>query len=195
MLIELSVPFEAELTDIDKQAHKRPEYLKLNPGGVIPTLIVDGAPQAEAAALLMLLAERHPRARLAPEPGSPARADYFQWMLYLANTLQPSYRLWFYPDEGAGPQNAEATKAEARKRIEAAWTRIDERFAAGRRYFVDDALTAVDFMATMLARWSRNMPKPAQHWPHVGAYIARMKEMASLKEVHAREGLTDWING
>ncbi|MEX0644945.1 MAG: glutathione S-transferase [Parvularculaceae bacterium] len=194
MLIELGVPFEAILTDIDKKAHKEPAYLKLNPGGVIPTLVVDEKPQAEAAALLLLLAERHPKARLAPEPGSPLRADYLQWMFFLANTLQPAYRLWFYPEEGAGPANAEATKAEARKRIETAWEGIDARFADGRRHLLGDSLSAVDFMATMLARWSRNMPKPAQSWPHVSGYIARMKAMASLKEVHAREGLTEWIS-
>lgn len=193
MLIELGVPFESVKTDIDSRAHKSPEYLKLNPNGVLPTLVIDGKPHAEAAALLLMLAERHPKARLAPEPGSPSRADYLQWMFAFANTLQPAYRLWFYPAEGAGPANAEATKGEARKRIEAFWSRVDEVLSDGRRYFLGDQLTAVDFMATMLARWSRNMPKPAQTWPNVGKYIARMKEMKSLKEVHAREGLTEWI--
>lgn len=194
MLIELGVPFEAVKTDIDSKAHKTPEYLKLNPAGVIPTLIVDGKAQTEAAALLMLLAERHPKARLAPEPGSPSRADYLQWMLALANTLQPAYRAWFYPDEAAGASNAEAAKAEARKKIEAFWTRVDAHLADGRRYMLSEQLTAVDFLATMLARWSRNMPKPVHTWPHVGKYVARMKEMPSLIEAHKREGLTDWIN-
>jgi glutathione S-transferase len=44
-------------------------------------------------------------------------------------------------------------------------------------------------------RWSRNMPRPATRYPHIAAYIARMKLMPSLKRAHEREGLTDWING
>lgn len=193
MLIELGAPFESVKTDIESKAHKAPNYLKLNPAGVVPTMIVDGKPQAEAAALLMLLAERHPGAGFAPDPGSPLRADYLQWMFAFANTLQPAYRLWFYPDEGAGPANAEATKEEARKKVEAFWTRVDAHLADGRRCFLGERLTAADFLATMLARWSRNMPKPATAWPHVGKYVARMKEMPSLIETHKREGLTDWI--
>jgi glutathione S-transferase len=194
MLIELGVPFETVAVDLDSKAQKSPEYLKLNPNGVVPTLVVDGKPQAEAASLLLLLAERHPKARLAPEPGSPQRADYLQWMLAFANTLQPAYRLWFYPDEAAGAANTEAAKEESRKKIEAFWTRVDALLSDGRRYFLGDQLTAVDFMATMLARWSRNMPKPATAWPNVAKYIARMKETPSLIETHKREGLTEWIN-
>jgi glutathione S-transferase len=59
MLIEIGAPFELVLTDTETGAQKRPEYLKLNPSGVVPTLIVDGAPVCEVAAILMLLAERH----------------------------------------------------------------------------------------------------------------------------------------
>ena len=42
LLRELGVPFELALVDRAKRAHKAPEYLKLNPNGLIPVL-VDGA--------------------------------------------------------------------------------------------------------------------------------------------------------
>jgi len=95
MLRELDVPFEIERADIDSGRNRSPEYLRLNPEGRVPTLIVDGAPVRETAALLMLLAERHPGAGLAPAVGAPDRAAWLEWMLYLANTLQPAFRLWF----------------------------------------------------------------------------------------------------
>jgi len=191
-LLEIGAPYRLELVDIDRQAQRGADYLRLNPLGRVPTLVIDGKPQTEAAALVMLLAERHPERRLAPAPGSPVRGDYLQWMFFCANTMQPAYRLWFYPDEGAGAANAEATKAEARTRLETAWQRVDGRLSGGTRYLLGE-MSAVDFMLTMLARWSRNMPKPAQAWPHVAAYIARMKQMPSLIETHKCEGLTEWI--
>lgn len=194
MLIELGAPHELVRLDFEKKTHKSPDYLRLNPSGVVPTLIVDGKPQAETGALLMMLAERHPQARLAPAPGAPERADFLQWMFYFANVLQPSFRLWFFSSEGAGPDNAEATKAEARKRIETAWDRIDAHLADGRRYMLGDSLSVVDFLAAMLMRWSRNMPKPAHKWPAVAGYLSRMKAMPSLRAAHEREGLVDWIN-
>ena len=36
--------FEPKLVKLHKGEHKTPEYLALNPDGVVPTLIVDGAP-------------------------------------------------------------------------------------------------------------------------------------------------------
>ncbi len=192
LLIELGVPFELQKVDLDAGEHKTPEYLKLNPNGVVPTLVVDGQPLYECAALLMLLTERHPEAGFAPPPGSPRRGSYLTWMLHLANTLQPADRDWFYPDRVAGPANAEAVKEGARSRIEAAWGRIEAQLGAGGPCLVGDRVWAVDFYATMLMRWSRNMPKPATEWPAIASYVARMKARPSFRVLYEREGLTEW---
>jgi glutathione S-transferase len=195
MLIEIGAPFELVLTDIATGANKTPDYLKLNPSGVVPTLIVDGAPVLESAAILMLLAERHADKALAPAAGTPERAAYFQWMVYLANALLPSFRAWYYPHEPAGEANAEAAQAAARARVEAVWDRVDAQLAAKGPYMLGERLSAVDFLTTMLMRWSRNLPRQATAWPNIARYLARMRAMPSLREVHAREGLTDWIDG
>ncbi|KQY95198.1 glutathione S-transferase [Caulobacter sp. Root1455] len=196
MLTELGVPFELVLTDTATGAQKSPDYLKLNPSGVVPTLIVDGAPVCEVAAILMLLAERHAEKGLAPAVGAPERAAWLQWMVYLANTVMPAFRAWFYPHEPAGEAASEAAAAVARTRLEGIWDRIDAHLAAqAGPHMLGERLSAVDFLATMLMRWSRNMPKPATAWPNIARYLARMRAMPSLREVHAREGLTDWIDG
>jgi glutathione S-transferase len=194
MLLELQQPFELRLLDTSKQEQKSPEYLKLNPDGRIPTLVVDGKPHAETAALLMLLAERHPEAGLAPAAGSATRADYLQWTLWLANTLMPAFRSWFYPEEAAGSAHAEASKAQSRSVIEACWQRLDGRFADGRAYLLGDTMCATDLLLTMLMRWSRNMPRTAESWTHLAAYGERQRARPALQEVHRREGLTEWID-
>jgi glutathione S-transferase len=121
MLIELGVPFEARLVDFATKAHKSTEYLRLNPDGMIPTLVVDGKPHFESAALALMLAERHPEGGLEIPRGAPERPDYLQWMLHFANTLQPLYRAWFYTDEVGGAESAEAVRAHARAGIEKVW--------------------------------------------------------------------------
>ena len=191
MLIELGVPHELARLDLDGQQHKTAAYLELNPNGVVPTLIVDGVPRYECAALAMLLAERHPEAGFSPAAGSAARADYLMWMIHLANTLQPAFRAWFYPSEPAGEGREDVVKAVARTRVEATWDRVDAHLA-GRTYMTGDAISALDFYATMLMRWSRNMPKPATQWPAIAAYVARMKARPSFKTLYEREGLTEW---
>jgi glutathione S-transferase len=195
MLVELGVPFELELVDFASNAQRSAEYLAVNPTGRVPALVVDGKAYGEVAALLMLLAERHPDAGLAPPQGSAGRPEYLQWMVYLANTMQPAFRAWYYPDEPAGPDNAGIARAQASAAIEAGWTRIDALLADGRRFLLGETMSAADFLAAMLTRWSRNLPRPATDWPNLSAYVVRMRTRPGLREVHRREGLTDWIEG
>ena len=75
MLIELGVPFDVEMLDFDRREQKSASYLKFNPAGVVPTLIVDGHPVTETGAILMLLAERHPEFGFAPPLATVERAD------------------------------------------------------------------------------------------------------------------------
>ncbi|MES2034251.1 MAG: glutathione S-transferase family protein [Pseudomonadota bacterium] len=189
MLIELDVPFELEMLDFDARDQKAAGYLSLNPGGVVPTLIVDGKPMVESGAILMLLAERHPEAGLAPAVGSPERAQWLQWMVWLPATLMPAFRQWFYVEDRPG-----LADDVVRTHIESLWARIDAHLA-GRRYMVGDRLSTVDMLVTMLMRWSRNMPRPATTWPNIAAYLQAMRANPALREAHARERLTDWIDG
>jgi glutathione S-transferase len=192
LLIELDAPLELRRVDGEAREHKSPEYLKLNPNGLVPTLVVDGDPYYECAALAMLLAERHSGAALAPPAGDPRRALYLQWMLHLATTVQPAFRIWFFPQEGAGPEHVDAAREAARGRIEAAWDRLDAHLAARGPYVLGERPSVADFYATMLARWSRNMPRPATGWPAIGGLVARMKARPSFAALYAREGLTEW---
>jgi glutathione S-transferase len=193
MLIELGVPFDFVALDFAKNAQKDPAYLKINPGGHVPGLVIDGIAYAETAALLMILAECHPERGFAPVIGASDRAAYLQWMIVLANTIMPAFRLFYYADEGAGPENADATKVRASGRIEKAFDRIDALMADGRPYLLGNKQRAVDFLLTMLARWSRNLPRTALDWPHLNAYVERMRAMPSYRETHNREKLQGWI--
>ncbi|WAS91573.1 glutathione S-transferase family protein [Nannocystis punicea] len=190
LLLEIGAPHELRRVDLDAGAQRDPEYLRLNPGGVVPTLIVDGQPRWETAALALLLVERHTEANLAPPPSSPARGEYLQWVLYLANSLQPAFRWWFYPE--AGGAEAEVVLAAARRRIEAGWDRLDAHLGGGGPYLLGAEVSLADLYATMLMRWSRKMPRPATEWPHLAALARRVKARPSWRRLYAIEGLTEW---
>ncbi|HYE46449.1 MAG TPA: glutathione S-transferase family protein [Caulobacter sp.] len=193
MLIELGVPFTAEAVDI--KAQRSEAYLRLNPAGRVPTLIVDGAPISESAALLMLLAERHPEGGFAPAVGTAARGRWLEAMLFLANGLSPAMRDWFYADKDGDAAGAEAVRALARRRIEGAFERLDGLLADGRTCLLGETVTTADLLATMLMRWSRNMERPATSWPRLGPYVTRMRARPGFVEVCRREGLSEWLNG
>jgi glutathione S-transferase len=193
LLLEIGAAHELRRIDGEAGEQKSPAYLRLNPNGVVPTMIVEGEPVYECAALLLLLAARHPAARLAPPPGTRAEALYLQWMLHLANTVQPAYRNWFYPDEAAGTEHAAVVKERARARIESAWDRLEAHLAAHGPWVTGAAPRAVDFLTATLARWSRNMPRPATGWPAIARLVAAMKARPTFAELNRREGLTEWL--
>ncbi|MBK9030732.1 MAG: glutathione S-transferase family protein [Myxococcales bacterium] len=192
LLIELGVPHALHRLDLEARAHKAPAYLALNPAGVVPTLVVDDTPITEAVAIVMHLGDLHAEALHTPSPGTTARALYYQWLCFMANTLQPAYRAWFYPDEPAGAAHAEAAKTAARARVEAAWAQVAAHLEARGPWLVGANRTAADFMLTMLMRWSRNMPRPTHTWPALAAHATAMKALPSFRELYAREGLTEW---
>lgn len=191
-LLEIGAPYELRKVDIDALEQKSDEYLRLNPNGLVPTLIVDGAPFYECAALLLILAERHADIALAPAPDDPQRPVFLQWMVHIANTLQPAFRQWFYPQDFASPEHEKESKAFARQRIEAAWERLDAHLSARGPYVLGERFSVVDLYATMLMRWSRNMPRPATTWPALDALAQRVKARPSWQRLYALEQLSEW---
>ena len=49
LLIELGEPHELRLLDFDKREQKSPEYLRLNPNGLIPVLVDEESVGADGA--------------------------------------------------------------------------------------------------------------------------------------------------
>ena len=193
LLIELDVPHELRKVDTQAGEQKRPEYLAINPNGVVPAYVEDdGQVRIEAAAIAMTLADRYGLGGLAPAHEGPSRAAYHQWMFHLANAVQPLFRIWWYPHEVAGADNAELARECVRPRIEGAWQRLDDHLGAHGPFLLGEELSAADFYLAMLLRWSRNMPRPGDSWSHLGELAARLKARPSFAELYAREGLTEW---
>lgn len=191
MPIELGVAFRAECVDLEAGEQRSAAYLQLNPAGRVPTLIVGGQAHTESAALLMLLAERHPEARLAPVIGDAQRGKWLETMVYLTNTVSSAMRDWFYADKDGAQSCADAVRQLARARIDGAWDHVNALLGDGRPYLLGREMTTADFLATMLMRWTRNMPRSATSWDRVGAYVARIRARPGFLEVCRREELTD----
>ena len=81
LLEELGVPFELKRVARDVGAHKQPEYLQLNPNGLIPVLVDGDLVLYETAAICLHLVDTHPAAGLAPSVGTAERAHFYKWLV------------------------------------------------------------------------------------------------------------------
>lgn len=193
LLEEIGTPFELRLVDRANQAHKSPAYLKLNPNGLIPVLVHDGEVLYETAAIVLHLVERFPAAMLAPAVATPARSQFYKWLVWLSASLQSQMPIYFYTDRYVAPGNtagAAEVKAATEARIAALVDQLDAQLAShGGPWLLGDAFSALDSYALMLCRWTRSMARPARTLPHVGPWLQRVLARPATQRVFAREQL------
>ena len=156
LLEELAVPYQRVLVDRAVNAHKSPEYLKLNPNGLIPVLVQDdkaggaGTPLVlyETAAIVLHLCDTHPGVGLVPPVGSAQRAHFYKWLMWLTNTLQTALIVYFYPERWVVAGNAAGAaevKAAAEAKIAGLLDQLDAELARhGQGWFMGATYSALD---------------------------------------------------
>lgn len=81
-LEEKGLAYEGHVVDMAKMEHHSPEYLKINPLGVIPTLIHDGRPLHESGTICEYLDETYPDPPLRPDTPYQ-RAEMRNWIRHI----------------------------------------------------------------------------------------------------------------
>ena len=158
-LEELGLAFEAVRIDRARAGHRQPEYLKLNPQGLIPVLEDGDLVLFETGAILLHLADR--TGRLGPEgpaaTDSQARAAFLKWLFYLSNTVHADLRAAFYSQryiaENAVPALRYGLAARLRMHLE-----MLEGVLAPTGWLVADRPTLADFYLAVCLRWARLYP-------------------------------------
>ena len=198
LLEELGVPFELKLVDRANQAHKSPEFLQLNPNGLIPVLVDGDLVLYETAAIVLHLCDTHPAAQLAPAVGSTLRAQFYKWLVWMAASLQSQMPIFFYTDRYVAPGNAggaSEVQAAIETRIATLVDQIDAHLAAhGGPWMLGERFSALDPYAFMLCRWTRGMRRPARTLQHVAPFLARVLERPATQRVLVTEKLQPpWV--
>lgn len=175
LLEETGEPYEIVAHDLAAGSHKRPDFLKLNPDGKLPTLIdrgPDGTADVvvtESAAIVIHVADAYPRAGLAPPPGAPERGPYLTWIVYASAAVEPALSDAMWPRAEAAPAGATGWPP-----FEKAITRIHEALTPG-PWLLGERFIAADLMVGSLFGWLRGwgkLPEPERF----EAYLGRIAE-------------------
>ena len=193
LLEELGAAFELRHVDRTANAHKSPEYLRLNPNGLIPVLVDGDLVLYETAAICLHLADTHPAAGLVPALGTPARAQLYKWLMWMTNTLQSTLLLYFYPDrwvEQGNVAGAALIRAQAETKIGTMVDQLDGQLAAhGEDWLLGERYSVLDPYALVLCRWTRGFGQPARDRPNLGPYLRRVLARPAVQRVFAAEAL------
>ncbi len=166
-LNEIGVPFEARPISFALKENRTPAYLTLNPEGKVPTLLIDGRPLGEVAAILFYLARRYPDAGLLPVGDSETEAQVISWMSFIAATVHPARR--------RGLDHARAVYALADRQLG------DRPWAVG-TYSVADI-----HLFRLYWRFFNSLHPAPGEFPNLDAHYARMMARPAVRKTIAVE--------
>lgn len=191
VLEEIGAAYELVLVDRAAEAHKSPEYRRLNPMGRIPTLIDGDLVLNEAAAICLHLADRHPEAGLIPPVGSDARARLYNWLIFLTNTIQPEVLLYAYAERHVtDPSAVPAIKAKSAERLDAMFGICETRLAGDGPWLLGGTFSAADLYLLMMVRFARRTPEPpATRYGALADHAARVSARPAVVRAFESEGL------
>lgn len=178
--------------DISDDVDRDPEYLKLNPHGRIPTLVMGDEAMMESAAISIYLADKYPEARMSPPMDDPRRWLYLQWMAYLTNTLQETMLLKRYSagyttdsDTSAVSESAAARLTQILGIIEAGLGKHDGPF------FLGNTLSTADIYLNMVLGWDPDIGAGAEqqdNWSNIQRNYQELLTRGDVAKVFAENG-------
>ena len=175
MLDECGVKYDIVPIDIEKNEHKNPEFLKINPAGKLPALVDGDTRMFENAAICLYLADRFPEAKLAPGVLAPERGRYLTLMVYSTSQLEPAM--------GDDLLHVKTERERGWTDFETVKDVIEAELGNG-PYLFGSWFTAADVMIGSMFIWKRMWQK-APDRPKLEAYTDRLLERPASPKLGA----------
>ena len=168
---------------------KQDAYLKLNPGGKIPTLVHDDLVLTESAAICTYIGDLFPDSKLVPAGNSIDRSLYNQHCYFAMTELeQPLWSLakhrFALPKEFRIRDMITTATYEFEKALDVFSLRLGNR-----KYLVDDNFTCADLITASILKWAAQGGKRALSLRHdnIERYLDRIFDREALIRVQKRE--------
>ncbi len=183
VLEEVSVDYDMRRIDVESREQKSEAYLRINPNGLLPALLIeDGSPIFESAGIVMYLADHYPEAGLAPGVSERDRAHYYQWMLYMATTVYPTFSHYYRPhDFTADPTDTQKIKQRAAQDLIPRWQILDDALADS-PWLLGERFSACDIYMQMMAIWYDPPQAFLERFKNVARVSAAVAERPSVKK-------------
>jgi glutathione S-transferase len=183
--------YETTMLKLHKGEQKSPEYLKLNPDGIVPTLVAGGQAIPQIMAICDYLDRQAPQAKLAPtDPAMRTRATTM--LAWMNNTVHSTFTHIFMPQKFADDAAAQAAMktfntAKYREYLERIQAAIAEAQAAGRAHLFGDSPTFADTYAIVFLRWGGIAGIDPESLPTYYAYVKSLAALPPYAAAIARE--------
>lgn len=179
-----------ELGLLKRGQNREPEYLRVNPKGKVPALILDdGRVLTEAAAILMYLADRYPQAKLGADSNSYERYQLEEWLAYMTSEVHADFAPHFAPQRFIEDESQyDALRQATYKRLHGHYKSLDEHMA-GKENLVAGRRSTADPYLYVLTRWIDQTPMNIDEYPNLNRFREQMSADASVARALQMQGI------
>jgi glutathione S-transferase len=178
---ELGLAYERIDAGLEFGVNNTPEYLKMNPTGLVPTIDDNGLTLWESHTIVRYLAAKHGAGTLWPTDPR-ARADVERWMDW-AFTLQSAMRPVFWGLVRTPPEKRDQKAIEEGRKACIRVLAVPETWLATRRFVGGERFTMGDIpLGCEMQRWMR-VPIERPAFPHVEAWFERLRDRPAFRKV------------
>ncbi|HZS39861.1 MAG TPA: glutathione S-transferase N-terminal domain-containing protein [Polyangia bacterium] len=188
VLEEAGARYEAVKVSLREGEQRRPEYLKINPKGKVPVLVLDdGQVLTENPVIQTYVADLHPKAGLLAPPATLERTRTLEWTAWCASGVQPAIGLHFAIERLVEGEAAQAAFREKVKVGAEAQLALFDRWLEGKKYVLGDKFSVADSYTLVFYHWATflKLNIGAAHRAAAKTLLAR----PAVQRVLADEGL------
>jgi glutathione S-transferase len=184
-LEESGAKFDGQKISFATAEQRTPEYLKINPRGRVPALVVEEGTIVENTAILDYIAGKFAPQLMPKDAVQRARA--ISLMAWFSNTVHPNFTHIGRPERFATDTSVhEHLKATGKDNFFANLKEIDG-LLAGKQWFVGDAFSVVDGYALVFYAWGKRIGLPMAELKNYTAWKERMMARPAVMRVLERE--------
>ncbi len=184
-LTATGVNFETKTINFDKGEHQTDEFLKINPMGKVPAIVMGDTILTEGSAINLFLAEKYPEANLMPESGSLEKAAALKWLQLMYTTLHSAFARAFYPVRYG--DNEQSVKLKAEQEIHRILALIDQQLAEN-TFIAGETFCLADLYLMTAIHWDSALQKSITvNYENIARFEKEMFNQTSVGHVFVEE--------
>jgi len=175
----LGIDLDLQFIDLPAGAQKKPDYLRLNPNGLAPTLEDGSFVLWESNAIMQYLAEKKPGNTLWPSDPR-MRADISRWQCWELAHWTPALAIIIHENlvkkllKMGEPDPAEIKKGEEATHR---FAQILDNHLQGKKYLVGEALTLADISVAAILMYRQPARLPLDQYKNINGWVAQIEKL------------------
>ena len=179
---ELGLKYERIDAGLQFGVNDTPEYRRMNPTGLVPTIDDDGFVLWESHSIVRYLAAKHAPGTLWPAD-LRSRAEAEKWMDWTHTFSREFQRPVFWPLVRVAPEKRDAAAIEEARKKCAALLAIPDSALAGKKFLAGDSFTMGDIpLGCHVQLWMR-LPIERPDYRHLRAWFDRLCERPAFRRI------------